>query len=93
MNILKSLNANETAMVTAGQIYWAYLDHKRKRQPRYFVPGRIFAYTDEASAWRYAKKQGLNSYRFYECNTTTEAAQKAARNVGGTLMQDFFKLK
>ena len=75
MNILKSLNANETAMVTAGQIYWAYNEHGN---PRYFVPGsKHGAYVTQRSACAYADKNRLDANDFRLCATVEDAQRNA----------------
>ncbi len=57
MNILKLLNANETAMVTAGAIYWAFNANGRKR---YFVPGSDYEYT-LSGALGAARREGIGT--------------------------------
>ena len=92
MNILKLLNANETAMVAAGQIYWAYLDPRRQKQPRYFVSGSAYNYTTLEGAQCYAKRHNLNHRRLYECASTREARDLATRHSGQRLITDMFKI-
>lgn len=94
MNILKLLNANETANVTAGQIYWA---RHTNGQKRYFVPGSDYEYTTYEGASRAARREGINT-RLSQ-RQTVQAARAAAwdeyRNRilpmrGQRLITDFF---
>lgn len=94
MNILKLLNANETAMVTAGQIFWA---RHTNGQKRYFVPGSDYEYTTYEGASRAARRKGIGTK--LRQRQTILAARTAAwdeyRNVvmksrGQTLITHFF---
>ena len=75
MNILKLLSANETAMVTAGQIYWSINEHGSRR---YFVPGsKHGAYATREGACSYADKNRLDSNDFHFCATIEDARNNA----------------
>ena len=92
MNILKLLSANETATVTAGQIFWAYDNNRDKC---YFVPGpkaRTDMYKTRLAAQHHASVNHYDNNTFIWCNTIDDA-QKSALNHGGQhQLTNFFKI-